>query len=55
MKLKLTKKQETLIKKHGSPAQFAQATYAAVPGFISMDEARKAIEKYNQEWEEAVK
>jgi hypothetical protein len=48
-----TEKQKKLTKKHGTPAEFAQATYAAVPGFISMDEAREGIEKYNREWAEA--
>lgn len=42
-----------MAKKHGTPAEFSQACYARVPGDISMDEARAAIEKYNREWEEA--
>jgi hypothetical protein len=45
-----TKAQKRLAKKHGTPAEFAVAVYKAVPGFISMDEARMAIEKYNREW-----
>ena len=49
----LSKRQMTLAKKHGTPAQFASACYDAVPGYISMDEARAAIEKYNREWADA--
>jgi hypothetical protein len=48
-----TEKQWELAHKHGTPAEFAEATYKAVPGFISMDEARAAIEKYNKNWSEA--
>ena len=43
-------KQCKLAKKHGTPAEFAQAVYKAVPGDISMDEARAAVDKYNCEW-----
>jgi len=49
----LSKKQLRLKIKHGSPAEFARACYECVPGDISMDEARAAIEKYNSEWEAA--
>ena len=49
------KKMKDLANKHGTPAEFAQAVYRAVPGFISMDEARTAIEKYNRKWAEAEK
>jgi len=45
-----SKRQYLLKKKHGTPAEFAAAVYKAVPEFISMDEARAAIEKYNKEW-----
>lgn len=45
--------QQVLRKKHGTPAQFAAACYENVPGFISMEEARSAIDKYNREWSEA--
>lgn len=50
MKLPLSKEQQRLAKKHGTPATFARAVYETVPGWISMDEARAAIEKYNLEW-----
>lgn len=50
-----TRRQVALMKKHGTPAEFAVAVYKCVPGDISMDEARAAIEKYNREWEEASK
>lgn len=46
----MTTKQAELAKDHGTPAQFAVATYQAVPGTISMDEAREAVEKYSYEW-----
>lgn len=48
-----TPAQRKLAKKHGTPAEFAKACYEAVPGFISMDEARAAVNKYNAEWEAA--
>jgi hypothetical protein len=49
----LSKKQIRLKLKHGTPADFARAVYECVPGDISMDEARTAIDKYNQEWQDA--
>ena len=49
----MSKRQKALAKKHGTPAEFARAVYETVPGFISMDEARDAINKYNREWVEA--
>jgi hypothetical protein len=49
----LSKKQLRLRLRHGTPADFAKAVYACVPGDISMDEARTAIDKYNQEWQDA--
>lgn len=45
--------QKILAKKHGTPAEFAAAVYKTVPEFLSMDEARKAIEDYNRDWENA--
>lgn len=49
----LTAKQKELKEKHGTPAKFAAAVYEAVPGYISMDEAKAAVDKYNAEWYEA--
>jgi len=49
----LTKAQNDLAKKHGTPAEFATACYRAVPGEISMDEAAEAVQKYNREWSQA--
>jgi len=49
----MTKKQRALRKKHGTPAEFAVACYQAVPGELSMDEARDAVEEYNHKWEQA--
>lgn len=49
----LSREQRRLRKKHGTPAEFATACYAACPGYISMDEARIAIEKYNRQWNAA--
>ena len=43
-----SEKQKEIAKKHGTPAEFASAVYRAVPGDISMGEAREAIEKYNK-------
>lgn len=53
--ISLTPQQRKLAKKHGTPAEFAQAVYKCVPGDISMDEARTAIEKYGKEWKAAGK
>lgn len=49
----LTVRQRELKAKHGTPAEFARAVYAAVPGDISMDEARDAVAAYNRQWDEA--
>ena len=49
----LSKKQIRLKVAHGTPPEFAKAVYECVPGDISMDEARAAIEKYNAEWKAA--
>ena len=46
----ITLKQKELAQVHGTPAEFAQACYSAVPGFISMAEAEEAVEKYNKQW-----
>lgn len=45
----LTKGQLVLMRKHGTPSEFAMACYDCV-GEISMDEAASAIRKYNEEW-----
>lgn len=50
-----TRAQEKLLRKHGTPAEFAQDTYAAVPSLISMNEARAAVDAYCAEWEEAAR
>ncbi len=39
-----------LMERHGTPTAFAEACYRAVPEFISSEEADKAIQKYEQEW-----
>jgi hypothetical protein len=51
--ISMTAQQRKLAKKHGTPAEFAVAVYKCVPGDISMDEARAAVEKYNREWDTA--
>jgi hypothetical protein len=47
-----TAKQRALVKKHGTPAEFALAVYACV-GEISMGEAADAVGKYSREFAEA--
>lgn len=49
----LSEQQKALVAKHGTPAGFAIACYELVPGMISMDEARAAVEKYQAEWDAA--
>ena len=49
----ISERQKELIAKHGTPAGFAQSCYELVPGTISMDEAKTAIEKYQAEWDAA--
>lgn len=49
----LTAAQQALAAKHGTPPEFSKAVYAAVPGWVSMDEAAVAIDKYNAEWNAA--
>lgn len=49
----ISDKQKTLMARHGTPAGFAMACYELVPGTISMDEAKAAIEKYQAEWDAA--
>ncbi len=39
-----------LTKKHGTPPEFAAAVYRTVPEFLSMDEARGAVDRYAKEW-----
>lgn len=46
----LTKGQQALIKKHGTPSEFAIACHMAVPGEISYDEAEAAAQKYRKEF-----
>ena len=53
IRLALPPGQRRLQKKHGTPAEFAQAVYRCVPGDISMDEAKAAIAKYQREWDAA--
>jgi len=48
-----TAAQRALIRKHGTPAKFAADVYKCVPGDISLDEARQAVDKYNREWSAA--
>ena len=43
-------KQAELTKKHGTPPEFAVACYQAVPAFMSMAEARDAVDAYAKEW-----
>lgn len=43
-------KQAELTKKHGTPPEFAVACYRAVPAFLSMAEARDAVNAYALEW-----
>lgn len=49
----ISPKQKELRAKHGTPAEFAEAVYKAVPGDISMEEADTAVQEYNQEWDAA--
>ena len=49
----MSEAQRALAEAHGTPAEFAQACYAAVPGFVSMDEASAAVRKYCAEWDAA--
>jgi hypothetical protein len=47
----MTKRQENLKEKHGTPNEFAFALYRAADDlFITYEEADKAIEKYNKLW-----
>ena len=39
--------------RHGHPDKFAIACYAAVPGFISVDEAEAGIARYRARYEAA--
>jgi len=51
-KLSMTPRQRKLSRKHGTPAEFAISVYKCVPGDISMDQARAAVDKYCREWNE---
>lgn len=53
MKPTWSHEQRRLVKAHGTPAEFANACYDCVPSFISMTEARTAVEKYQREWDSA--
>lgn len=46
-------KQEELMLKYGTPQEFANACYNAVPAFISLEEANLAIQKYLTDWAKA--
>lgn len=46
----LTAAQQELQAKHGTPEQFEASCWRAVGEFISVDEARAAIRKYQTEW-----
>ena len=46
----LSEEQKQMLEKHGTPADFAVACYRAVPDFISMDEAKHAVDEYTAEW-----
>lgn len=45
----LSKKQKSLIRKHGTPKEFSIAVWGMV-GEISVDEAQAAIIRYNAEF-----
>lgn len=47
---RMTRAQRVLAKKHGTPAEFEVACYKAVPGMVSMDEAKAAIARYEEQW-----
>ena len=50
----MTKKQEELAEKHGTPEQFEKAIREAYFDlFITWKEACAAIKNYNAEWEQA--
>jgi hypothetical protein len=50
----VTKKQEALKKKHGTPAQFREACYYAFCNLmITAEELEKGVAKYEKEWKEA--
>lgn len=49
----VSEKQKALMLKHGTPAGLARSCYELVPGTISMDEAKAAVEKYQAEWDAA--
>ena len=49
----ISNRQRLLMDRSGTPAGFAVAVYELVPGSISMEEARAAIDRYQQEWDDA--
>ncbi len=49
----MSRKQKKLAAAHGHPAEFARSLYEAVPGEISMAEARTAVDEYQREWDAA--
>lgn len=50
----MTDKQKQLAKVHGTPEEFADATWQACDNlYITTTEAVDAIQKYKQEWLEA--
>jgi hypothetical protein len=42
--------QKALVKKHGTPSDFAIACHMTVPQFCSYDEAEAAAQKYRREF-----
>lgn len=48
----VTDAQRRLLRKHGTPKQFAEAVFNAL-GEVSLAEARTAVEAYCKEWSEA--
>jgi hypothetical protein len=50
----MTKKQEELAEKHGTPEQFEKAIWKAYSDlFISHEEGTSAIRRYQTEWDDA--
>lgn len=49
----LSPRQKDLRRVSGTPAEFARGIYQCVPGDISMDEARAALDRYIREWNAA--
>lgn len=52
----LTDEQRRLMRKHGTPREFARACEKAANDlFITEEEMRKGIEEYQKEWDDAGK